>query len=72
MADTWEMSYHVNTDRGRCKMGEFIRAKLGIGPQEGMKAQSLTAVPPIKIDFPIFLFWVFLCGSIDFKISSKE
>lgn len=48
-------------------MGEFIIAKLGIGPQEGMKAQSLTAVPPIKIDFPVFLFWVFLCGIIDFE-----
>lgn len=37
-------------------MGEFIVAKLGIGPQEGMKVQSLTAVHPIKIDFSIFLF----------------
>lgn len=37
-------------------MGEFIVAKLGIGPQEGMKVQSLTAVPPTKIDFSVFLF----------------
>jgi len=53
-------------------MVEFIIAEIGIGPQEGMKAQSLTAVPPIKIDFPVFLFRLFLCGIIDFKISSKE
>lgn len=44
----------VNTDR--CKMGEFIVAKLGIGPQEGMKVQSLTAVHSIKIDLSVFLF----------------
>lgn len=56
----WEMSCHVNTDRGRCQVEVFITAKLGTGPQDRMKAQSLAAIRPIKIDFPVLLFSVLM------------
>lgn len=53
-------------------MGEFIVAKLAIGPQEEMKVQSLTAVHPIKIDFSCLSIWMFLCSIVFFKISSRS